>query len=64
MSFRSEVKSPCINLCRLNSEQVCEGCWRHIDEIVAWPQLDAGERRDVIARTQRRRQNVLAKVNN
>lgn len=31
-----EVKSPCINVCTLDSRNVCQGCGRHIDEIAAW----------------------------
>jgi predicted Fe-S protein YdhL (DUF1289 family) len=31
-----EVKSPCIDVCALDRNEVCIGCGRHIDEVVAW----------------------------
>ena len=31
-----EVKSPCIDICELDRNEVCIGCGRHIDEVVAW----------------------------
>ena len=48
MSDSSEIQSPCIDVCELNSAQICVGCWRHIDEIVAWRQLDGEQRKAVI----------------
>ncbi len=32
----SLIESPCVACCRLNSEKVCVGCYRHISEIVDW----------------------------
>lgn len=31
-----QVVSPCIDICTLDSHDVCVGCGRHIDEIAAW----------------------------
>lgn len=56
MSDDSEIKSPCIDVCELNSAQICVGCWRHIDEIGMWRQLDSEQRKAVIARSIRRRE--------
>lgn len=30
------VKSPCISICVLNEQQVCEGCYRDVLEITDW----------------------------
>lgn len=31
------VKSPCINVCRMDAESgLCEGCLRTVDEIAGW----------------------------
>lgn len=30
------IESPCVACCRLNSDKVCVGCYRHITEIVDW----------------------------
>ncbi|MDB6061122.1 MAG: hypothetical protein JWM78_1225 [Verrucomicrobiaceae bacterium] len=48
MNSDSEIKSPCINICELDDREICLGCWRHIDEIVAWSALDDSARRAVI----------------
>ena len=31
-----DVPSPCIDVCSLDSKDICLGCGRHIDEIVSW----------------------------
>ena len=33
---RMDVPSPCIDVCSLDGKDICLGCGRHIDEIVAW----------------------------
>ena len=30
------VKSPCINICKLDENKICIGCFRTIDEIANW----------------------------
>ncbi|MCU0804565.1 MAG: DUF1289 domain-containing protein [Burkholderiales bacterium] len=51
-----EVKSPCVNVCRMNPRTgYCEGCSRTIDEIAGWSQFSAEEKRAVIARLAARR---------
>lgn len=40
------VPSPCVSVCRIDpTSGLCLGCWRSIDEIVAWGRMDdAGKR--------------------
>lgn len=40
------VPSPCVDVCRMQAEtDLCEGCARTIDDIIAWATLDdAGKR--------------------
>ncbi|MCU0896935.1 MAG: DUF1289 domain-containing protein [Burkholderiales bacterium] len=55
-SSQDEVKSPCVNVCRMNPRTgYCEGCQRSIDEIAGWSQFSADEKRAVIARLAARR---------
>ena len=42
------VRSPCISVCVLNIDDVCEGCYRTADEITAWSILSNAERRVVM----------------
>lgn len=38
------IESPCIQICTLNAEGVCIGCFRTADEIGGWLSLSAGQR--------------------
>ena len=40
--------SPCISLCRLNDQDICEGCFRTSEEIRTWVYLDDDQRQDII----------------
>ncbi|WP_162083412.1 DUF1289 domain-containing protein [Sulfuriferula nivalis] len=51
----STIPSPCIRNCCLNEEDVCLGCFRHIDEIVNWGAAGDDERRQVLLNTVQRR---------
>lgn len=49
--FHGMVASPCIGVCRLTLDRShCEGCFRTLDELRAWGQADAGQRREIWAR--------------
>jgi len=53
---QSGVPSPCINVCRMNPQtQLCEGCFRTLDEIAAWSTLSDGEKSAVLAQLPSRR---------
>ncbi|MGR6501714.1 DUF1289 domain-containing protein [Shewanella sp. Koi 1] len=41
--------SPCVARCGLNDEDYCMGCFRHIDEIVAWRDSSDAEHAAIIA---------------
>ena len=44
------VASPCISVCRMNSQSgLCEGCLRTLDEIAAWSTMDDEGKQDVWA---------------
>ncbi|MFA0813599.1 DUF1289 domain-containing protein [Microbulbifer epialgicus] len=42
------VKSPCISVCALNDDDVCEGCFRSGMEISRWGSMNNDERRAVL----------------
>lgn len=44
------IESPCIKICILDENHVCEGCHRTIDEIMAWPTLSDEEKLAVLER--------------
>jgi predicted Fe-S protein YdhL (DUF1289 family) len=49
------VDSPCVRNCCLNADDVCIGCFRHIDEILAWTSYKNNEKSTVIAHCVQRR---------
>jgi len=50
------VPSPCINVCRMNPQtQLCEGCFRTLDEIAAWSALGDVEKSALLAQLPSRR---------
>jgi uncharacterized protein len=54
------VPSPCVNVCRMSANGLCEGCARTLDEIAAWASLDDAARRAVWQRIGERRASGAA----
>ncbi len=52
----TDVASPCVRNCCLDAEDICLGCNRHIDEIMAWRTLDNEEKAKVLQQCQKREQ--------
>jgi len=51
------VNSPCVSVCFLNEEDICEGCFRSGMEISRWGSMSNDERRAVLKScTERARQ--------
>jgi len=47
---RDEIESPCIKICVVHPQaRICTGCLRSIDEIGAWSQMSAEDRRRIMA---------------
>lgn len=47
--------SPCVRNCCLDAAEVCLGCGRHLQEIIAWHQAGRDARTDILARAAARR---------
>ena len=48
MKSETPVKSPCVHICILNDEDICEGCYRTGMEISRWGRMDNDEKRKVL----------------
>ncbi len=48
MAEPSAVKSPCVNICALDEQDICTGCYRSAAEIADWTQLSDEQKRGVI----------------
>lgn len=45
------IMSPCEGVCRLDAHTlICSGCFRHIEEIEAWPMLTDAQREEITTR--------------
>lgn len=44
-----KIESPCVNICTIGKDRLCEGCRRSINEIAQWSRMTAEERRTVMA---------------
>jgi uncharacterized protein len=53
------IKSPCIDVCRIDAaEDVCVGCYRTLDEIARWQQMSDAERDRVLEELPARRRTL------
>ena len=44
----NKVESPCIGVCVLDINDVCEGCFRKVEEIGRWSILSEEAKRDIV----------------
>ena len=49
------VKSPCIEVCSLNDQDVCIGCYRTADEIIEWFSANDERKQEILATVRHRR---------
>ena len=49
------VKSPCIEVCSLNNEDVCIGCYRTANEIIEWFSASNERKREILTAIDQRR---------
>lgn len=49
------VASPCVGVCVVGADGLCEGCLRSLEEIAAWGGMSDGERRAVLSELAGRR---------
>lgn len=53
-----KMDSPCIASCKLNSDKICVGCYRHIEEIVDWNKRSEAEQLQIMANLALRKSKV------
>lgn len=45
MLTKLDINSPCRGICRIDEPtQLCEGCYRSIDEITRWSKMDSDQK--------------------
>ena len=46
--MNSEPKSPCISICVLDDDDVCQGCYRNAQEITDWSMASDDQKRNIL----------------
>ena len=49
------IPSPCVNNCCLNEEDICLGCFRSLDEMLAWGAASNAQRQAILDMTLHRK---------
>jgi len=44
-----DIASPCIRSCCLDEEDICLGCFRHVEEIMEWSTATPERKREILA---------------
>jgi len=52
----SDVISPCVRNCCLDRDDICMGCFRHIDEIMQWSAANEKKKQITLKSAQQRKQ--------
>ena len=52
----AEPLSPCISICTLDQQDICQGCFRSGNEITDWLMAGAQEKREILLRAAQRRE--------
>ncbi|MFT3718067.1 DUF1289 domain-containing protein [Pseudorhodoferax sp.] len=60
LAANGAVGSPCVSVCRMGADGLCEGCLRRLDEIAGWSGMDDAARRAVWARILERARRAVA----
>lgn len=56
----NNIKSPCSRNCCLNQQNICLGCFRHIDEIIAWQSYSEQNKEQIMLVCQQRCKEIVA----
>ena len=52
----TEPLSPCISICHLDEQDICQGCFRSAREIADWLMVGTQEKRDILQRATARQE--------
>jgi uncharacterized protein len=53
---QSTIDSPCIRCCTLDERDICVGCFRTLNEILAWNKSSIADKTEILERAKRRSQ--------
>ena len=53
--IKPNIESPCIKQCCLDKQDICVGCYRHLDEIRQWSESTDQEKLIILTACQQRK---------
>lgn len=56
----TNTKSPCVDVCRLDEQDICLGCGRSLDEVGDWLLSNEAERAAIVKRAAERLTQMTA----
>jgi uncharacterized protein len=54
----NNIASPCVRNCCLNEQDICLGCFRHLDEITGWAAMSEQEKQQLLIKCQQRKKEL------
>jgi len=54
----THIESPCIRMCCLDEQNICMGCFRSLEEILAWGNANHTERTQILENAAERRNHT------
>lgn len=54
--INAPIASPCIRICCLDDNDICLGCFRSLQEITQWTQVDNHTRQAILTHAKQRQQ--------
>ncbi len=55
VSANKKIASPCVRNCCLNEQDICLGCFRHLDEITGWNAMNPEQKANTLKKCQQRK---------
>lgn len=53
--MKKKIKSPCQLICTYDSDKICVGCFRSLEEVAKWDSYSEDQKKEVIDNTHKRR---------
>lgn len=63
MTEQADVESPCIRQCCLDSQDMCVGCFRTLDEILLWGSASIDKKTSILENVHKRKEQHGNKSN-
>jgi predicted Fe-S protein YdhL (DUF1289 family) len=58
---KNQCSSPCVRNCCLDDSNICLGCFRSLDEITSWTEVNEQTRQDFLTNANSRKQDYQQK---